>query len=521
MTKNKQIIIIYTVIGVIFGLLFPIIAYIYEINLKKLNYSLQSIIFLHNSIDLIYMIDTAPVFLGLFSMIAGINYSKSFSINEELKKSAKELLESKEKLTIMSNSLKEKNTILKKDFYYDDLTSLPNEKYLIKNFINDEKDVLLITINISHFREINTLFGYEIGDEVLKQVALRILESGFECYKGHADEFIILSYDVVDYLEIDILSNYIFNLLSDRAYVVNEFEIYITVALGFSIFSKEEIVERNIFDLIHNSNFALKYAKEKNLQYSFYNSDLVKNLKNNYSYIWKKKIITAIQDSQIITFFQPIINNENGMIEKYEALMRLREEDRIISPFQFILSSKKYGLYNNLTRLVVMYVIDMIEKIDKEISINISIDDIRNISTMRLIYERIQSLDKDRAKNIVFELLESEGIENYSEVKQFITNIKKYGCKVAIDDFGSGYSNFSHILNLNVDYIKIDASIIKNIDKDKNCEYIAKLIVDFSNKVGVKTIAEFVHSKDVFEKVKEIGITYSQGYYFSEPLENI
>lgn len=140
---------------------------------------------------------------------------------------------------------------------------------------------------------------------------------------------------------------------------------------------------------------------------------------------------------------------------------------------------------------------------------------------MRLIYERIQTLGELKAKNIVFELLESEGIENYTEVKHFINNIKQYGCKVAIDDFGSGYSNFSHILNLNVDYIKIDASIIKNIDKDQNCEYIAKLIVDFSNKVGIKTIAEFVHSRSVFEKVKEIGITYSQGYYFSEPLENI
>ena len=135
--------------------------------------------------------------------------------------------------------------------------------------------------------------------------------------------------------------------------------------------------------------------------------------------------------------------------------------------------------------------------------------------------ENYWSLNNGKANNIVFELLETEGIENYNEVKTFISDIKKFGCKVAIDDFGSGYSNFSHILNLNVDYIKIDASIIKNIVEDKNSEYIAKLIVDFSNRVGVKTIAEFVHSKEVFEKVKDLGVDYSQGYYFSEPLEFI
>ena len=184
-------------------------------------------------------------------------------------------------------------------------------------------------------------------------------------------------------------------------------------------------------------------------------------------------------------------------------------------------SARKYGLYNNLTKLVVNYVINHIEKFDREISINISIDDIRNISTMKLIYGKIKNLKDGKAKNIVFELLESEGIENYNEVKTFISDIKKFGCKVAIDDFGSGYSNFSHILNLNVDYIKIDASIIKNIVEDKNTEYIAKLIVDFSNRVGVKTISEFVHSKEVFEKVKDLGVDYSQGYYFSEPLEFI
>ncbi len=519
MKQQQQYIIIYTFVGIIFGSLFPIVAYIYEISSRGLDYSIKSISFIHKTVNLMYMIDSAPIFLGLFSMIAGINYAKSFYINEELKKTTSNLLESEKNLIKMSNSLKDKNSNLERDFYYDKLTSLPNEKYLIKKNLKDKDNLLLISVNISHFREINTLFGYEVGDEILKKIALRILENDFECYKGHADEFILLSYEAVDYLEVDILSNYIFNLLSDEVYVINDLEIYLTITLGFSILNKNEQEDINITNLIHNSSFALKYAKEKNLQYAFYNNDLIKSLKNNYSYKWKKKIINAIQKSEVITFFQPIINNKTGVAEKYEALIRIKDGNNFISPYHFMTSAKKYGLYNNLTKMVVNYAINYIEKLDREISINISIDDIRNISTMKFIYEKIKNLNNGKANNIVFELLETEGIENYNEVKTFISDIKNFGCKVAIDDFGSGYSNFSHILNLNVDYIKIDASIIKNIVEDKNCECIAKLIVDFSNRVGVKTIAEFVHSKEVFEKVKELGIDYSQGYYFSEPLE--
>lgn len=521
MKKQQYIVIGYTFIGIIFGSLFPIVAYIYEISSRGLDYSIKSISFIHKTVNLMYMIDSAPIFLGLFSMIAGINYAKSFYINEELKRTTLNLLESEKSLIKMSDSLKDKNNNLERDFYYDKLTGLPNEKYLIKKNLKDKYNLLLISVNISHFREINTLFGYEVGDEILKKIALRILENDFECYKGHADEFILLSYEAVDYLEVDILSNYIFNLLSDEVYVINDLEIYLTITLGFSILNKNEQEDINITNLIHNSSFALKYAKEKNLQYAFYNNDLIKSLKNNYSYKWKKKIINAIQNSEVITFFQPIINNKTGIAEKYEALIRLKDDNQFISPYHFMTSARKYGLYNNLTKLVVNYAINHIEKFDREISINISIDDIRNISTMKLIYGKIKNLKDGKAKNIVFELLESEGIENYNEVKTFISDIKKFGCKVAIDDFGSGYSNFSHILNLNVDYIKIDASIIKNIVEDKNSEYIAKLIVDFSNRVGVKTIAEFVHSKEVFEKVKDLGVDYSQGYYFSEPLEFI
>jgi EAL domain-containing protein (putative c-di-GMP-specific phosphodiesterase class I) len=121
------------------------------------------------------------------------------------------------------------------------------------------------------------------------------------------------------------------------------------------------------------------------------------------------------------------------------------------------------------------------------------------------------------ASRIVFEVLESEGIENYQEVAQFISKIKILGAKIAIDDFGTGYSNFEHILKLDVDYIKVDGSLIQEITDNKRHRIIVETIVDFAQKVGAKTIAEFVSDEAIYNTIKEIGVDYSQGYYTGKP----
>lgn len=120
-------------------------------------------------------------------------------------------------------------------------------------------------------------------------------------------------------------------------------------------------------------------------------------------------------------------------------------------------------------------------------------------------------------KRVVFEIVESESIEKFEQVHDFIEKVKSYNCKIAIDDFGTGYSNFEYLLKLNADYIKIDGSMIKDIDKSKEAEIVVSTIVGFAKKMDIKTIAEFVENESILEKVKELGIDYSQGYYFSAP----
>jgi EAL domain-containing protein (putative c-di-GMP-specific phosphodiesterase class I) len=118
---------------------------------------------------------------------------------------------------------------------------------------------------------------------------------------------------------------------------------------------------------------------------------------------------------------------------------------------------------------------------------------------------------------VIFEIVESEVIQDFDKMYRFINEIKRYGAKIAIDDFGDGYSNFSYLIKMNVDFLKIDGSLIENVDINKNSYLVVETIVDFAHKLGIKTIAEFVHSSTVLDKVQEMGIDFSQGYYIDKP----
>ena len=135
------------------------------------------------------------------------------------------------------------------------------------------------------------------------------------------------------------------------------------------------------------------------------------------------------------------------------------------------------------------------------------------------ILQKFNSL-KDKSK-ITFEIVESENIRENEIIKEFLKILKEKGCSIYIDDFGSGYSNFDYVLKLYPDGVKIDGSLIKNILEDKNSKVIVKTVVSFAKGMKIKTVAEFVENEEIFNVLKEMGIDYFQGYYFSHPKPTI
>ena len=150
-----------------------------------------------------------------------------------------------------------------------------------------------------------------------------------------------------------------------------------------------------------------------------------------------------------------------------------------------------------------------------ECSINLSTEDILNEDTRTYIYNKLEQYP--HPFKIVFEITETTEITDFKLIMKFIRKVRSFGVKISIDDFGTGYANFEYILNLDVDYIKIDGSLIKHIDIDEESRILTEAIIAFSKKLGTKTIVEFVHNQEVYHEVVALGADYSQGYFIGKP----
>lgn len=443
----------------------------------------------------------AAIFAAAISYLFSINIQKIFS-------------KYKTDIENRNRELEELNLELTNQLYTDHLTGLPNRNKLV-NDLNNVDNPMLILLNIDSFKKINETYGFIIGDFVLIDVGERIAsfdnKYDMKTYKFHGNEYAILidaslndtdrkslMHELTDYLDFSV------------RYEELEIEIDISVTAGVSA------EKGNIFE---KAGMALRHADKKKLPYQVYDStiNIVDEYENDIR--WTKIVKRALNENTLLPYFQPIANSATGEIEKFECLLRLIDNNEVITPFQFLNIIKKTKLYQHITKRIITKSFETFAENDFMFSINLSIEDIMDESTSKFILDLLRT--SGIANRVIFELLESEGIESFEVVNSFIQDIKATGAMVAIDDFGSGYSNFVYLSELKVDIIKIDGSLIKNIDKDTQAQIIVETIIKFANQLKIKTVAEFVHSESVQKKVTEMGIDYIQGYHIGKPISDI
>ncbi len=392
----------------------------------------------------------------------------------------------------------------------DSLTGLPNRTRLLQDTLSMSAPRFAV-IDINNFKAINSFYGLETGDAVLVAVSREIaclLPDRAWLYRMGRDQFGVLADVDMSFTVFKQLIGGIIEALRHNHLSIGEPEIHLTASAGIS--------GRESISLISGAEQALHVARDRNEGYAV-DEDAVEDAeRQKQNILWANKLSTALETGRIRPFFQPIIHNASGKRTKYEALVRLIDEDgSIVTPFFFLEAAKRTRQYAILTRTMIEQSLGMLGDRAISISLNFTVDDIRNSET---VYFFKQMLKKYNAANrVVVELIESEGIENYAEVSRFIAEIKKLGCRVAIDDFGTGYSNFTHLMHLNADYLKIDGSIIKRINEDRNSELVTRTLVDFARRLGMKTVAEYVDSQAVQDKVTALGVDYSQGYFLGKP----
>ena len=399
-------------------------------------------------------------------------------------------------------------------FYNDSLTGLENRRRLTEK-LEDKQNSFLMIINIDSFQEINDLYGNEVGDSILKEFALflkEIVPANSTLYRLHSDEFSYLCQRVIDVDEFQMFALMLNEKISHKSFKIKDnSELSLSATFGIS-YGYETLLE--------NADIALKIAKKSKKHFLIYDETMYMEKEYEKNFEWTKRLKRAIEEDKIVPLFQPIVDNETQKVVKYEALMRIVDDNgTYIAPIHFLELAKKNKLYHKLTKIILEKTFERFKDSLYVVSINISVEDILNKEINGFILDRLEkSLIGEK---IVFEIIESEGIENFEQVIEFINSVKKHGAKVSIDDFGTGYSNFDYLMKLKVDYIKIDGSMIKNIDIDNNSQMITKTIVNFAKSMGIQTIAEFVHSKNVFIKVQELEVDLSQGYYFGEPTDKV
>ena len=286
---------------------------------------------------------------------------------------------------------------------------------------------------------------------------------------------------------------------------------------GTSIFKISKIVycidEENTLEKIYDT---INSTRDKQLRLIKYNK-----------FMNRKRIIEeesemlgiinyAIQTNNIIPYYQGIHNNKTNEIDKYEALIRIKDKyGRVYSPSYFMDIIKKYNLYLNISQQMIENVFnDKIYK-NKVVSINLSAYDINSNSTKNQILTHLKKCSSPQ--NIIFEIVEGECFENIEVLEEFVRDIKKYGANIAIDDFGSGYSNLLETIRINPKFIKIDGQIIKDINSRKENNSVLKMVSSLAKELDIETVAEFVENEEVQSIIEGYGVDYSQGYLFSKP----
>ena len=377
--------------------------------------------------------------------------------------------------------------------------------------LDEDTKSTYIIFNIDSFDSINGLYGESFGDKVLAKVARwlekNLLTNKTKLYKLEADIYVMVCFMTIEEKFLNDYLTTVSKKIQEERFLCEGAQVDISMTIGASYGDANQLTL---------SQIAYKEAKNSKKSFAIYDRTSNKEEEYRKNIQISKTIKNAVDNNLVLPYFQKIMNLSTGKIEKYETLMRIKDEKGVVlSPFEFLGVAKRSKIYPKLSRSLIEKSIQVFKDYPCEFSINLSFLDIINPITTKFIIDILEK--SGMGPWIIFELLESEGIENYKEVMKFTEEIKAYGAKIAIDDFGSGYSNFERLIELQVDFIKIDGSLIKNIDQNDDMQIITKNIANFARELNIKTIAEFVHSESVFNQVKSINIDFAQGYFIGKP----
>lgn len=412
--------------------------------------------------------------------------------------------------------------------YNDNLTSLPNRdqfRELLASAMqfSDITNTMLamLMIDIDRFKNINDTLGYEIGDEVIIQIAKRLkstVGTNGTVARFGGDDFAILVKD------IDVIE-YIYGLCEDIIAVtknpmsIDKYLLTVTASIGVCIYPNDG---GTVDELVRNADTALNEAKDvARNSYRFYKEEMTHSSQKKLFLI--NKLESAIKNDEFVMFYQGQLDIKDKKIRSVEALIRWKTEDRgILLPYDFIPFAEKNDQIVSIDKLVMRKVCAQLrEWCDKglniQIGINISPDHFTQGNIVTSLNECIKEFGVD-PKLVDVEILESALIENMEHTIEIIKMLKNIGVSVSLDDFGTGYSSLEYITTLPIDTLKIDRSFTMKMEENKSNKIVLKTIIGLAKEMNYKVIAEGVEKETHLEFLENIGCDMAQGYLINKPV---
>ena len=415
----------------------------------------------------------------------------------------------------LEKAIEEKTQKLAKQYITDELTGFFNRNALINASRSSDQQHIILLLNVDNFDNITITYGYDNSDIIIQSLANVIKEyipKDIMLYRINSNEFALVT-ATKELQEMQLLAQTLQKTILQHTITFDAFSIKTSVTIA---------IAEGKSDLVKNAYIALKEAQKigKN-RIQIYQKDSPIELLQSRIQEYMPKLRRIVAKRYVVPYFQPIINNKNNSIEKYECLARVIDDDgNIQSPLEFIDIAELTGMIPDITKIMIDKSFQTFTKNDYEFSINISEYDLNDGYLEEFLNQKIKHYNIEVSR-VVLEVLEGISAIGAKKSLEQLMNLKRKGFSIAIDDFSVQNSNFERVHSMQVDYIKIDGSFIKDMSQDKKSYNVVKTISDFGKSIGAKVIAEYVHSKEVQDIVLELEIDYSQGYYFSEPLREL
>ena len=408
-------------------------------------------------------------------------------------------------------------------FYFTAELERVTERSKRKKYIN----CALFYIDLDNFKYVNDTLGHLAGDQLLIEVTTlfssKLRRSDLLARLG-GDEFAVIIYDVTQTIA-EKIANTLREFMQDYIFIQNGKSIHVGCSIGLAMFDQDILSKE---DLLARADFACHAAKKsgRNLVHVYTQSDDKQRDNLSEDIGWAKRIKDALNDNRFVLAKQPIYDIKKQYITKYEVLLRMLDEsDGLVMPAGFLPPAERFGLIHDIDKWVVTHAIQELAAINEGrsdifYSINLSAKSFENDEIITCITDEISRYNLP-ASLLIFEITETAAMADISLTIKFMKKLQNLGCQIALDDFGVGYSSFSHLKSLPVDYVKIDGSFVKDITDNEVSYAVVKSMNDISHTMGKKTVAEFVETEQCLILLAKIGIDYAQGYYIGKPSNDI